>query len=108
MIRFEAKSLGTVTLRFRHNKPDIEFRRNNDLVAMVNGLKFKQGSTVCSMEILPSTDAVPEEYFGEALTHPADQYKKETGRLLSLQRAIEGAQLTDSQAREVLAGYYAR
>jgi hypothetical protein len=108
MIRFEAKSLGTVTLRFRHNKPNIKFQRNNDLVAMVNGLKFTRGNTECLMEILPTGETLPENYFGEAYTHPADQYKKETGRVLALQRAIEGAELTDQQSREVMAGYYSR
>ena len=37
-----------------------------------------------------------------------DQDKKETGRVLSLQRALEHSGFKDAVVREVMAGYYSR
>lgn len=107
MIRFVTKDLGTVTLKFRHHLPTVEVKQNNDLISMVNGMKVTQGSTECFMQMDDGEDPIVE-FFGMAHTHPADHYNKETGRVLSLQRAIEAADLTPAQQREIMAGYYSR
>lgn len=104
MIRFNTPSLGQVTLKFRHELPNITFNRNNDLTAMINSLKLHQGTTQCLM----SLDDVGEEWVGQAFTHREDQYDKEVGRQYSLERALEVADLTPSQEREIMVGYYSR
>jgi hypothetical protein len=107
MIRFDSKTLGKVTLKFRHHLPTVEVKPNNDLISMVNGLKVTQGSTECFMQVDDGNDPILE-FFGVAHTHPADHYNKETGRKIALERAIECAGLTPSQSREIWAGYYSR
>lgn len=107
MIRFNTPSLGQVEISFRHNLPSVEIKRNNDLYAMVRNMKVKAGFTECSL-MFTNEHGETEEYFGLAHTHPADQYKKEVGRELSLKRAIEASEISDGACREVMSGYYSR
>jgi hypothetical protein len=107
MIRFNTPTLGEVEISFRHNLPSVEIKRNNDLCAMVKNMKITAGFTECSLQFTDIHGDVVE-YFGMAHTHPADQYKKEVGRELSLKRAIEASEVSDGIGREIMAGYYAR
>jgi hypothetical protein len=105
MIHFETKSTGKVSINFRHNLPKVVLtHQNNNLASMVHGLKFVKGSTECTV-LLEDED---RGAFGVAYTHPYDQYKKETGREVSLKRALKEFHLTESEEREILVGYYSR
>lgn len=108
MIRFKTKDLGTVTIKFRHHLPNVIVKKNNDLFSMVNNMKIEKGRTECFLRVHDEETGYCFEYFGVAYTHPADHYNKETGRKLSLERAIESARFTPAQAREIMAGYYSR
>jgi hypothetical protein len=113
MIKFKTDKLGQVVLKFRHHLPNITVpERSNSLVAMINATKLTQGYTSCELQ-LDVVDGYPSyTFFGTAYVHPNDMYRKETGRLLSLTRAVEYAVkdgvLEDSEGRSIMAGYYSR
>lgn len=103
-MRFESKTLGTVSLKFYHTLPSVTVRTNNDLASMLENLIVQQGKTECNLRF----EETEEAFFGVAHCAPEDQYKKETGRFLALGRAIDAASLSPAQTREVLAAYYGR
>jgi hypothetical protein len=71
-----------------------------------------QGSTTCEVQIDVLYGYAAYQYFGTAFTHPNDMYKKETGRLLSLTRAVEYAvkdgTISEADGRSIMSGYYSR
>ena len=84
---------------------------------MVRAIKLTQGQTLCQLQLGVESNedgllSVEVEFYGRALTHPNDNYKKEIGRVLSLTRAVDEAvksgTITAAAAREVMAGYYSR
>ena len=91
MLKFQTQNMGKVVIRFRHNLPYVDIpHQNNSLVSIVHGIRLTQGSTSCAVSIDVNEQNEPlVEFYGEALTHPNDHYKKETGRVLSLTRAVE-------------------
>jgi hypothetical protein len=113
MIKFYTEALGHVVLKFRHHLPEISVpERSNSLVAMINATKLTQGYTSCELQI-DVVDSWPAyTYFGTAYVHPNDMYRKETGRLLSLTRAVEYAvkdnTISEADGRAIMAGYYSR
>lgn len=114
MIKFENDKLGKVIIRFRHFLPTVTVpNQNNSLVSILGGIKMEQGKTHCTLSIDVDEQNRPlYEFFGEATTHPSDHYKKETGRVLSLTRAVEDmlafGDFSDADGRLVMAGYYNR
>jgi len=110
-MHFETKTLGPVKLRFYHSLPKVEVPAcHNDLIGMLRNLKISKGFTECKISFVDWNGEKEEqvEYFGRAYTHPADQYNKEVGRELALQRAIEYAQFSPQAEREIWAGYFSR
>ena len=107
-----------VTIKFRHYLPEVILvgQQNSLAATMKTCVKQFQGCTECMLIIggVPTgseqSSYAPSEltFHGYSYTHPEDQYKKETGRLLSLGRAIEAASLSDFEARQVMVGYYSR
>ena len=116
MIKFETLNLGKCVIKFRHNLPKVELgTQNNSVVSMLRGIKITQGSTECELQLNIGyyTNGEPEIVFwGRAVTHPNDNYRKETGRLLSLTRAVDEAVranfITVADSREILSAYYSR
>ena len=114
MIKFENDNLGKVVIRFRHTLPSISLpNQNNSLVSILEGIKVHQGKTECTINIdCDETNCPMYVFFGMAHTHPSDHYKKETGRLLSLTRAVENMVasklFSEADGRAVMAGYYSR
>lgn len=103
MIKFETKTLGTVRLDFYHSLPSVTVPGcKNDLVGMLRNLKITKGKTECKLTF------GSVNFFGLAYTHPHDQYNKEVGRKVSLERAIKVAALSPKEEREVLVGYLSR
>jgi hypothetical protein len=119
MIKFETQKLGKVVIKFRHFLPEVRIADTNvnSLVSLADKLQFLRGETHCTLQLnvgyMEEHPTLPEvEFFGKAFTHPVDNYKKETGRVLSLTRALEEAVSTHTiiteSAREVMSGYYSR
>jgi|ERR1035441_8044142 hypothetical protein len=118
MIKFEHPDLGRVVIRFRHTLPAVTvINQNNNLVSILNGIKVQQGKTECTINLnCDETNTPLFQFYGQAQTHPTDHYKKETGRVLSLTRAVEAMKqihksdpaFTEAEGRAVMAGYYSR
>ena len=114
MIKFEDKSLGKVVIRFRPTLPSVVVpNQNNSLASIVDGIKLNQGRTECTVNIDCDDRNDPlYQFYGQAMTHPTDHYKKETGRILSLTRAVEAmvdyGAFSDADGRAVMSEYYAR
>ena len=114
MIKFEDNNMGKVVIRFCHTLPSVTVpNQNNSLVSILNGIKVNQGETECTINIDCDENNCPVYvFFGTAHTHPSDHYKKETGRILSLTRAVESMVASDlfseADGRAVMAGYYSR
>jgi len=113
MIKFTTELLGNVVIKFRHFLPDIEIpAQNNSLTSMVRAIKLTQGQTLCQLQLGVENNVADVEFYGQAFTHPNDNYKKETGRVLSLTRAIEEAVksgcITAAASRDIMVGYYSR
>lgn len=104
MLVLKTKSLGDVRLGFRHKMPSITVKANNRLSA--SSFKINRGKTMARLII--DRGCHTDELFGESTCHPTDNYDKETGRVLSLARALESAGVTNSEYREVMSAYYAR
>ena len=113
-MKFTNANMGKVVIRFRHQLPSVTVpNQNNSLVSTINGMKFNQGCTECTINIdCDKSNSPMYVFFGEALTHPADNYKKETGRLLALTRAVESMVasklFSEVDGRAVMVGYYSR
>jgi hypothetical protein len=114
MIKFEDENLGKVVIRFRHTLPSVTVpNQNNSLVSILNGIKVNQGKTECTINIdCDDSNSPMYMFFGTAHTHPSDHYKKETGRVLALNRAVASMMAFDlfneADGRAVMAGYYSR
>jgi len=114
MIKFETPYLGKVIIRFKHYLPKVVVpNQNNSLVSIVNGIKLIPGHTECILQIDCDQNNQPlYQFFGFADLHPSDNYKKETGRVLALNRAVEAMTESelfgDADSRAVMAGYYSR
>jgi hypothetical protein len=114
MIKFKSEKLGNVVIKFRHHLPSVDVPDlNNSLTSIVRGIRLNKGFTECYLWLDVDDQKVPLwEFYGYAITNPVDHYKKETGRILSLQRAVESmiqlGHFTDADGRAVMVGYYSR
>ncbi len=104
-MKFETKTLGTVRMKFRHQHPVVTVKTQN---SRLSSTKFdvQQGETTCLLNL--ETMEPGDSAIGKAYTHPDDSYDKETGRIISLTRAMEVLGLDKSQSREILSAYYSR
>jgi hypothetical protein len=114
MIKFKNEKLGDITIKFRHHLPFVDIPNlNNSLKSIVTGIKLQKGYTECFLNLGVDENRVPLwEFYGYSITHPNDHYRKETGRTLSLQRAVESmihlGHFTDADGRAIMVGYYSR
>lgn len=104
MLVLQTKSLGDIRLGFRHKMPSITVKANNRLSA--SSFKINRGKTTARLII--DRGCHMDELIGESTCHPTDNYDKETGRKLSLERALEKAGVSRVEYREVMSAYYAR
>lgn len=104
-MKFETKTLGTVRMKFRHQHPSVTVKNQPSRLSSVK-LDIVHGETMCLLNL---ETMEPSDYaIGKAYTHPDDSYDKETGRLISLTRAMEILGLSNSESRELLSAYYGR
>jgi hypothetical protein len=112
MIKFENKILGKVIIRFRHHLPHVEVpQQNNSLESIIEGIKLSQGLTECTLSVDVDDQGFPAyEYYGSSMVHPSDHYKKETGRIVSLTRAVTQMvnDFSEAEGRVVMSAYYSR
>lgn len=100
----KAEAVG-VRFTFKHETLDyVVGRKRNPETGVTEDLYEARPVTRCFLQTLN-----PEKQFeGEAVTHPNDKFLKETGRKLSLARALKESGLGYEQRKEVWNVYFSR
>lgn len=92
MLVVEAEGL-KIRFSFRHTKAEYREPHSTDEVEYADeaGKVYIPAQTECILEVTDVLTERVENFFGYAICHQMDQFNKETGRKISLQRALSEA-----------------